>query len=64
LDEDIRKVILLETDLQSRLDRTTQFVNYLNSFKTSIKDIEIQKLWEEIYNSIVEDMERIKPKIN
>ena len=62
LDEETRKSILLETDMKSRLDRTTSFINYLNSCKTSIKDIEIQKLWEEIYNSIVEDMDRIKAK--
>lgn len=64
LDEETRKTILIETDMKSRLDRTTNFINYLNSCKTSIKDIEIQKLWEEIYNSIVEDMDRIKTKIN
>jgi len=63
LDEDTRKSILLEDEMESRLNRTKNFINYLNSCKTSIKDIEIQRLWEEIYNSIVEDIERIKTKI-
>ncbi len=64
LDEEIRKVISMDVDINSRLNRTGLFINYLDSCVLSVKDVEIQNLWKEISKAVIENMNDIKKKVN
>lgn len=63
IDDETRIHITDSQDIKSRISRTESFIKYLDSCSLYIKDVEVQKLWEEISISVKENMKSIKEKV-
>lgn len=63
LDARLRDQITEVFKIQDRLDRTELFLSYLNSCVKSIVDVEMNTLWETIYQKATENIDEIKNRL-